>query len=267
VPRPSPSGAVLLAIAFLLSACGGAAVPTPSDRAAATPQPTTRPTPPSTPTPSPLAGTAPQGETVTARVVSVVDGDTIKVEIDGIVFPLRYIGMDSPETHSPTKPLQWMGPEATLANQSLVEGQTVVLERDVSETDQFDRLLRYVWIERGDQWLMVNRELVRLGFAVSKAYPPDTKYQSLLDAAQQEARAAQVALWSATPTPAPTAVPPPPVTPAPPGNCDPSYPSVCIPPPPPDLDCGDISFRRFTVLPPDPHGFDGDDDGIGCESG
>jgi hypothetical protein len=50
------------------------------------------------------------------------------------------------------------------------------------------------------------------------------------------------------------------------GNCDPSYPTVCIPPPPPDLDCGDIPYHDFKVLPPDPHGFDGDGDGIGCET-
>ena len=49
-------------------------------------------------------------------------------------------------------------------------------------------------------------------------------------------------------------------------GCDPAYPTVCIPPPPPDLDCNDIPFRRFTVLPPDPHRFDGDHDGIGCET-
>ena len=50
-------------------------------------------------------------------------------------------------------------------------------------------------------------------------------------------------------------------------NCDrQSYPDVCIAPFPPDLDCGDISYRRFTVLPPDPHGFDGDNDGVGWES-
>jgi len=64
--------------------------------------------------------------------------------------------------------------------------------------------------------------------------------------------------------------PPPPPTPgASPGTgtgCDPAYPTVCIPPPPPDLDCKDIPFRRFTVLPPDPHRFDADHDGIGCES-
>lgn len=51
------------------------------------------------------------------------------------------------------------------------------------------------------------------------------------------------------------------------GNCDPSYPTVCIPPPPPDLDCKDIPYRQFPVLPPDPHGFDGNHNGIGCESG
>jgi hypothetical protein len=48
-------------------------------------------------------------------------------------------------------------------------------------------------------------------------------------------------------------------------NCDPSYPGVCIPPYPPDLNCGDVSDKRFQVLPPDPHGFDGDGDGEGCE--
>jgi len=59
---------------------------------------------------------------------------------------------------------------------------------------------------------------------------------------------------------------PPPPPPSSPGtSCDPAYPTVCIPSPPPDLDCKDIPFRRFTVLPPDPHRFDGDHDGIGCE--
>ena len=60
---------------------------------------------------------------------------------------------------------------------------------------------------------------------------------------------------------------PPPTPTQEPSNCDLSYPTVCIPPPPPDLDCKDIPYRRFTVLPPDPHNFDGDGDGIGCESG
>lgn len=50
------------------------------------------------------------------------------------------------------------------------------------------------------------------------------------------------------------------------GNCSPAYPGVCIPPPPPDLDCKDIKFKRFKVLRPDPHNFDRDGDGVGCES-
>jgi len=49
-------------------------------------------------------------------------------------------------------------------------------------------------------------------------------------------------------------------------NCDPSYPDVCIAPYPPDLDCGEIGFSNFRVIGDDPHGFDGDNDGIGCES-
>lgn len=55
-------------------------------------------------------------------------------------------------------------------------------------------------------------------------------------------------------------------SPPPPKDCDPAYPDVCIRPPPPDLDCADIPYRNFRVLPPDPHHFDGDRDGIGCET-
>ncbi len=65
------------------------------------------------------------------------------------------------------------------------------------------------------------------------------------------------------PTSTPTRLPP---TAVPSANCDPSYPTVCIPPPPPDLDCKDIPYRNFRVRQPDPHRFDGDKDGIGCES-
>ena len=73
---------------------------------------------------------------------------------------------------------------------------------------------------------------------------------------------------TSTPTSTPVPTQPPGANPQPTQsqNCDPSYPTVCIPPPPPDLDCGDIPYRNFTVLPPDPHNFDGDHDGIGCEN-
>jgi hypothetical protein len=70
-----------------------------------------------------------------------------------------------------------------------------------------------------------------------------------------------------TTRPAPRTTQPPAPAPTRPANCDPHYPTVCIPPPPPDLDCGDIPFTDFTVLAPDPHNFDGtDNDGIGCET-
>jgi micrococcal nuclease len=201
--------------------------------------------------------------------VSIVDGDTIRVEIDGAEYPLRYIGIDTAEAELPC------ADEATDANRQLVSGASVLLERDVSDTDRFDRLLRYVWVQSGAEWLLVNRELVRQGVAASKAYPPDTKYQDMLDTTQREAvDDGRGCLWNA-PAPTPTLmfsiVPLIPQVPAPTpqtgAGCDPSYPSVCMPPYPPDLDCGDISFRRFAVVPPDPHGFDADGDGIGCESG
>jgi hypothetical protein len=72
-----------------------------------------------------------------------------------------------------------------------------------------------------------------------------------------------------SPSPSPSPSPPPPSpspTPSPRANCDPAYPTVCIPSPPPDLDCKDIPYKNFKVLPPDPHRFDSDHDGIGCES-
>jgi len=132
---------------------------------------------------------APAGET--ARVVRIVDGDTIDVAIAGETYRVRYIGIDAPESVRPDSPVEWMGPEASEANRRLVEGKTVRLERDVSETDRFGRLLRYVWV--GD--VMINAELVRLGYANAGAYPPDVKYQEVLRRAEREARDAGRGLW------------------------------------------------------------------------
>ena len=214
----------------------------------------------------------PTGPAQVARVVSITDGDTIRVQFGGAEYRVRYIGMDTPETHFGT---EWMGPEAAQANADLVAGKQVVLEKDVSETDEFGRLLRYVWLHDDGAWLLVNMELLREGFAQVATYPPDVKYIDpwLIDA-QRQARNAGIGLWAgepgvsepgATATPAPTT--PLGITG---GNCEPSYPDICIPIGTPDLDCGDISARRFRVLwdvpNPDPHGFDGERDGIGCES-
>jgi micrococcal nuclease len=233
------------------------------------PSPTTtsQPTPAITkrPTATPKFGEAPTGPTEEATVIRVVDGDTIHVLLDGEDHSLRYIGMDTPETVNPNQPVEWMGREASDANKRLVDGQEVVLEKDVSETDRYGRLLRYVWLHDARGWLLVNGELVRLGYAQVFTYPPDVKYNELFLELERDARDAGRGLWSESPVDSspPTATEPPGGSA---GNCDPSYPGVCIPPPPPDLDCGDIPYRRFTVLPPDPHRFDGDQDGIGCES-
>ena len=102
-----------------------------------------------------------------------------------------------------------MGPEASAANNALVAGRHVTMEKDVSENDRFGRLLRYVWLQRPEGWLMVNLELVRTGFAAVSTYPPDVKYVDLLLAAQRDAREAGAGLWGEQPepmrTPTPTA--------------------------------------------------------------
>jgi micrococcal nuclease len=135
---------------------------------------------------------------VLARVSRVVDGDTIVVEIDAQSYTVRYIGIDAPETVHPQEPVEWMGPEASAVNAALVEDRTVYLEKDVSETDRYGRLLRHVFLGDGT---LVSAELVRRGFALVSTYPPDVKYQDLLLQMQGEARAAERGLWGPRPTP------------------------------------------------------------------
>ncbi len=162
-----------------------------------TPAPTS--TPPATQTPVPT----PTPERQAALVVRVIDGDTIEVQIDAQTYRVRYIGMDTPETVHPNQPVMWLGPEATAANAQLVAGQTVYLEKDVSDTDRYGRLLRYVFLADGTH---VNAELVRLGYAQVSTYPPDVKYQELYQNLQTAAREAGQGLWG--PTPTPTSLPP-----------------------------------------------------------
>lgn len=104
---------------------------------------------------------APTGE-VAAAVLRVVDGDTIDVAAGGTTYRVSYIGMDTPETVHPTVGVECFGYEATEFNRTLVEGKMVYLEKDVSETDRYGRLLRYVWLANGR---MVNDVLVRDGYA------------------------------------------------------------------------------------------------------
>ncbi len=90
----------------------------------------------------------------------MVDGDTIDVLMEGREYRVRYIGIDTPETVHPTRGEEPYGREASSRNKELVSGQTVYLEKDVSETDRYGRLLRYVWLADGS---MVNATLVAEG--------------------------------------------------------------------------------------------------------
>ena len=121
----------------------------------------------------------------TALVTRVIDGDTIVIEGG---YRVRYIGIDTPEIDNGEP----FGIEALEANQELVEGKIVRLERDVSQTDKYGRLLRYVY---GDG-IFVNAELVRLGLAEAKAYPPDTRYQEDLEELETEAKEASWGMWA-----------------------------------------------------------------------
>jgi len=183
----------------------------------------------------------------TAMVLGIVDGDTINVQLNGKILPVHYIGVDAPETGK-----AFYG-QAAQINQELVYSKTVTLIKDVSDADNNGVLLRYVVVDN----IFVNFEMVNRGYANAVSSPPDIACSDTFANAQSQAQAGNLGMW--IPTPAPSSG-------GNTGNCDPSYPTVCIPPPPPDLDCKDIPYKRFTVLSPDPHRFDTDGDGIGCES-
>jgi micrococcal nuclease len=250
---------------------------------------------------------AAQPQRVLGAVVAITDGDTLVVEADnGARERVRLIGIDTPETRHPSRPVQCFGAEATARTTELALGKRAILELDVQERDRYGRLLAYVWPDGSTA--MLNVQLVAEGYAQVATYPPNVRYVDELLAAQRQAREAGAGLWSACqgveepPTelegtdedqlvdilpaePEPAAIsperhpapvpdvprnpePPKPGPPAPAARCHPSYPDFCIPPPPPDLDCGSPELggrRNFTVRPPDPHRFDADRDGIGCE--
>ncbi|RMD62216.1 nuclease [Candidatus Parcubacteria bacterium] len=261
-PDNSPTSTpVVLATAGVTEAIASSS-PAPSstpviDVTTNTPLPHTATLPPASATAATIPDCIPQStQQQVGTVVNVVDGDTIDVIIEGQTYRVRYIGIDTPEKD------EIFYKEATQANRELVLGKTVLLIKDVSETDRYGRLLRYVVADNQ----FVNYELVRRGYAMAATYPPDVACSYDFSGAQGQARLDRAGLWG-LPTDTPFVPPPPPPQQAATqsSGCDPAYPTVCIPSPPPDLDCKDIPYRRFQVLPPDPHRFDRDKDGIGCE--
>lgn len=128
-----------------------------------------------------------------ALVTKVVDGDTIVVNDKTTV---RFVGIDTPETVDPRRPVGCFGKEASNETKSLLTGKEVILQKDVSDTDKYNRILRYVFLplENG-QILFVNDYLVRVGFAQVYTYPPDVKFDEEFRQAETEAREAKRGLW------------------------------------------------------------------------
>lgn len=219
----------------------------------------TRPTtdPPSTTrAPQPAPGpTLDSGFAVRA----VTDGDTFTLS-DG--RRVRLAQVDAPETG------QCFGRESTAALRALVENKAVTLRRPSNgpEKDRYGRTVAEVSVAATS----VNEQLVRDGAAewYERFAPEDADLAGRLRSAQSEARTMGRGLWSACAGAAAAASPP--TTQAGDrhgGNCHPAYPDDCIPPAPPDLNCPDIKRKvRVDHAHGDPHGFDADKDGWGCES-
>ena len=123
------------------------------------------------------------------QVTRVIDGDTIRVEKDGQEFIVRYIGMDTPEFEDNKENCQ--AKIAKKANQEIIANKPVRLEKDISETDKFNRLLRYVWVDK----MMINDYLVKNGYAQAVSYPPDIKYQDQFLESQRDAKVNNKGFW------------------------------------------------------------------------
>jgi len=196
-----------------------------------------------------------------ARVVRVVDGDT--VELAGLGNS-RLIGVDTPEVYGG---VECFGPEASgFAKTHLSPGRSVYFTRGVEATDHYGRPLIYVWLQGGT---FFNASLVKKGYATPLAIEPNTKHAALFNRLATIAKRSDRGLWAASACGSNSQ-----------GNessgrpskgskgsrdgCEAGY-SPCVPRYPPDLDCADVD-GPIKVTGRDPHGFDADNDGVGCES-
>lgn len=207
-------------------------------------------------------------------VTEIVDGDTIKVDGNSIRFAL----VNTPE----------YGETGYLEARKFIEqvcpvGSVALVDEDDYQTEgSYGRMLALVWCQKSQysSTINLNEQILGTGLAeILTSFCSQSEFGSHTwaqmygcGAAQQKYEAPKYTPPKSEPkyeepkyTP-PKSEPPESTPETTQERCDPSYPTVCIPPPPPDLDCGEISFRNFKVLQPDPHRFDGDKDGIGCES-
>jgi len=184
------------------------------------------------------------GLCISARVERVVDGDTIYVEGYKVRLSL---------TNTPEKNESGFSDATKFTEKLCPVGSVITIDQDDKQQyDKYGRLLGKVFCNDKN----LNSELLYNGHAnILSQYCSSSEFSSEswaqkygCDTYHEPKQIQNIPNDAST------------------NNCDPSYPDVCIPPYPPDLDCKDIPQKRFTVLPPDPHRFDGDKDGIGCES-
>jgi micrococcal nuclease len=133
--------------------------------------------------------------TATARVIRVIDGDTIEAEVDSKPEDVRLIGIDTPETVKPGTPVQCFGPQASAFTHGLLEGRTVHLVLGVERRDVYGRLLAYVRL--GGR--LVNAALVRRGLARSLTIPPNDLHAPLFRRLERRAARSGRGLWGACP--------------------------------------------------------------------
>ncbi|MPZ66224.1 MAG: hypothetical protein GEU83_12145 [Pseudonocardiaceae bacterium] len=195
------------------------------------------------------------------EVVDVVDGDTITLSYQGGTS-VRVIGIDTPETVHPSTPDECWGAQASAAAHRMLDGKRVglVFDRSQGRTDKYGRLLGYLTVPKlGDYGLV----MIRRGHAAEYTYNTPYRQQAPYRKAEARARSAGTGLWGrcgGTDTPLKTTT----KQRSPAGNCEPGY-DPCVPPYPPDVDCADVD-GPIRVTGSDPHGLDGDDDGVACES-
>lgn len=140
---------------------------------------------------------------VKGTVTRHIDGDTVHVRLNsGETLKIRMIGVDTPETVHPNKPVEFYGREASDFTKNQIYQKTVYLEKDVSDTDRYGRSLRYIWLEIPEtineeeiRNKMFNAILVKSGYANSATFQPDVKYQDYFTQLEREARTAGLGLW------------------------------------------------------------------------
>ncbi|HPD97797.1 MAG TPA: thermonuclease family protein [Synergistales bacterium] len=138
-----------------------------------------------------------QAAMLRVQVLEVFDGDTIRVSMPGgKQETVRYIGIDTPETHHPDRGVEELGKEASKANNELVFGRHVFLETDVEKRDRYGRMLAYVWIEKEGKIYMVNEILLRMGYAMPFTFPPNLKHTDIFREAFARARRENRGLWA-----------------------------------------------------------------------